>query len=93
MICGILTLTNSDLNLKVLRSRTKTWQPKLTAISEKKSLSRMSLVTFFDKLKEHELELSQLKQHEEQEKKHMIISLKAKADSCDTSEKIQMKME
>ncbi|KAK2403254.1 hypothetical protein QL285_052708 [Trifolium repens] len=36
------TLTNDELNLKVLRSLTRKWQPKVTAISEKKSLSKMS---------------------------------------------------
>ncbi|XP_050875648.1 uncharacterized protein LOC127079286 [Lathyrus oleraceus] len=35
------TFTNDDLNLKVLRSLTREWQPKFTASSEKKSLSTM----------------------------------------------------
>ncbi|KAF1891482.1 hypothetical protein Lal_00012370 [Lupinus albus] len=48
-------LSNSDLKLKVLRSLTRTWQPKVTAISEKKSLSKMSLIS-----KE---EIEQRKQH------------------------------
>ncbi|KAF1855416.1 hypothetical protein Lal_00024467 [Lupinus albus] len=56
-------LSNSDLNLKVLRSLTRTWQPK-----------------------EHELELSQLDQHEELEKKKNNISLKAKAKKYDSSD-------
>ncbi|KAF1864771.1 hypothetical protein Lal_00039944 [Lupinus albus] len=57
-------LSNSDLNLKVLRSQTRTWQPKVTASSEKKSLSKMYLAALFGKLQEHELELSHLDQHE-----------------------------
>ncbi|KAF1883505.1 hypothetical protein Lal_00044274 [Lupinus albus] len=36
-------LSTNDLNLKVLRSLNRNWQPKVTAISEKKSLSKMSL--------------------------------------------------
>ncbi|KAF1881736.1 hypothetical protein Lal_00032207 [Lupinus albus] len=43
-------LSNSDLNLKVLRSLTRTWQPKVTTISEKKNLSKMSLAALFGKL-------------------------------------------
>nr|UBX54589.1 transposon Pol polyprotein [Lupinus angustifolius] len=87
-------LSNSDLNLKVLRSLTRTWQPKVTAISEKKSLSKMYLAALFGKLQEHELELSQLDPHEEQEKKKKNISLKEKVDrhesSGDESEKDDM---
>jgi len=49
----------------------------VTTISEKKRLAKMSLVALFGKLQEHELELSQLEQHEEVEKKHKTISLKA----------------
>ncbi|KAF1896117.1 hypothetical protein Lal_00042883 [Lupinus albus] len=71
-------LSNCDLNLKVLRSLERTWQPKVTVISEKKNLSKMSL--------EHELELSQLDQHEEQEKKKKNISLKARVEKYESSE-------
>ncbi|KAF1864711.1 hypothetical protein Lal_00032031 [Lupinus albus] len=79
-------LSNSDFNLKFLRSLTRTWQPKVTAISKKKSLSKMSLAALFGKLQEHELELTQLDQHEEQEKKKKNISLKAKVEKYDSSE-------
>ncbi|KAF1888965.1 hypothetical protein Lal_00039564 [Lupinus albus] len=79
-------LSNSDLNIKVLRSLTRTWQPKVTTIFEKKSLSKMSLAAMFGKLQEYELELSQLHQHEEQEKNKKNISLKPKAEKYDLSE-------
>ncbi|KAF1885289.1 hypothetical protein Lal_00029178 [Lupinus albus] len=79
-------VSNSDLNLKVLRSLTRTWQSKVTAISEKKSLSKISLAVLFGKLQEHELELSQLVYHEELEKKKKNISPKAKAEKYDSSE-------
>ncbi|KAF1892780.1 hypothetical protein Lal_00046725 [Lupinus albus] len=46
----------------------------------------MSLAAFFDKLQEHELELSQLDQHEEQKKKKKNISLKAKIEKYESSE-------
>ncbi|KAF1866156.1 hypothetical protein Lal_00031460 [Lupinus albus] len=79
-------LSKSDLNLKVLRSLTRTWQPKVMSIFGKKSLSKMSLAALFGKLQEHELELSQLEQHEEQEKKKKNISLKETIDKYDSSE-------
>ncbi|KAI5434815.1 hypothetical protein KIW84_021580 [Lathyrus oleraceus] len=44
------TLTNDELNLKVLRSLTREWQPKVTGISEKKNLSTMTSATLFGKL-------------------------------------------
>lgn len=70
------TFTNDDLNLKVLRSLTREWQPKVTAISEKKSLSTMTSTSLFGKLQEHELELGRLEKHESQEKKSKGIALK-----------------
>src|ERR1044072_1536791 len=72
--------TNDELNLKVLRSLTRAWQPKVTAISEKNSLSKMTLAALFGKLQEHELELGRLEQSEEHDKKKRNISLKAKAN-------------
>jgi hypothetical protein len=70
------TLTNDELNLKVLRSLTREWQPKVTAISEKKSLSKMSSATLFGKLQEYETELGRLEKHENQDKKSKSIALK-----------------
>ena len=49
----------------------------MKSISEKKILAKMSLVALFKKPQEHELEHSQLEQHEEVERKHKNISLKA----------------
>ena len=48
---------NEDLINKVLRCLSREWQPKVTAISESKVLSSMSLATLFGKLQEHEMEL------------------------------------
>ncbi|KAK2400748.1 gag-protease polyprotein [Trifolium repens] len=70
------TLTNDELNLKVLRSLTREWKPKVTAISEKKSLSKMSSATLFRKLQEYETELGRLEKHENQDKKSKSIALK-----------------
>ena len=70
------TLTNDELNIKVVRSLTREWQPKVTAISEKKSLSTMTSTTLFGKLQEYETELGRLEKHENQEKKSKNIALK-----------------
>ena len=70
------TLTNDELNLKILRSLTREWQPKVTAISEKKSLSAMTSATLFGKLQEYETELGRLEKHENLEKKSKNIALK-----------------
>ncbi|KAF1864678.1 hypothetical protein Lal_00031996 [Lupinus albus] len=40
-------LSNSDLNLKFLRSLTKTWQPKETVISKKKKESIQNITNYF----------------------------------------------
>ncbi|XP_050909962.1 uncharacterized protein LOC127123830 [Lathyrus oleraceus] len=58
------TFTNDDLNLKVIVSLTREWQPKVTAISEKKSVSTMTSASLFRKLQKHELELGRLEKHE-----------------------------
>ena len=63
------TLTNDELNLKVLRSLTREWKLKVKAISEKTNLSNMSSVALFGKLQECEMELGRLVKHENQEKK------------------------
>lgn len=68
--------TNDELNLKVLRSLTREWQPKVTAISEKKSLSTMTSATLFGKLQEYETELGRLEKHENQDKRFKGIALK-----------------
>ncbi|XP_050877803.1 uncharacterized protein LOC127081601 [Lathyrus oleraceus] len=70
------TLSNDELNLKVLRSLTREWQPKVTAISEEKSLSIMTSATLFGKLQEYETELGRLEKHENTNKKSKSIALK-----------------
>lgn len=78
--------TNDDLNIKVLISLTRAWQPKVIAISEKKSLSKMSSATLFSKLQEHELELKRREMHEYQEKKPKCLDLKNKIKGYDSNQ-------
>jgi len=65
----------------------------VTAISESRDLTSISIATLFGKLREHELELGRLKEEEDGEKRH-TIALKStvksavkqkKADSADDS--------
>ena len=60
-----------------MRCLSREWQPKVTAISESKDLSSMSLATLFGKLQEHEMELQRLNQNEETDKRKRSIALKA----------------
>ena len=69
------TLTNDELNIKVLRSLSMEWQPKVTAISEKKNLSTMTSATLFGKLQEYEMELARLEKNEIQVKDSKDIAL------------------
>jgi hypothetical protein len=80
------TFSNDELNLKILRSLTREWQPKVTAISEKKSLSKMTSAALFGKLQEHEIELGRLEKHEVQEKKNKSFALKTKARDYDSDD-------
>lgn len=51
LINDLMTLEKSftnELNFKVFRSLIKAWKLKVTAVSEKKSLSKMSSATSFD---------------------------------------------
>src|SRR3954471_14551680 len=80
------TLTTEELNLKVLRSLTREWQPKVTAISEKKNLSKMTSATLFGKLQEYETELGRLETHEIQIKDSKDIALKTRVKHHDSNQ-------
>ena len=66
-----------ELNIKVLKCLDKSWQPKVTAISESHDLSKLSTTALFGKLMEHELELKRLKEQETVERKPKGLALKA----------------
>src|SRR4051812_44873497 len=70
------TLTTEELNLKVLISLTRELQPKVTAISEKKNLSKLTSATLFRKLQEYETKLGRLEKHQNLEKKSKVFALK-----------------
>ena len=74
-----------ELNIKMLKCRGRSWQPKVTKISKSRDLSKMSTAALFGKLMEHELELKRLKKQETMEKKSKGIALKTNIGH-DTSE-------
>jgi len=75
-----------ELNIKILKCLDRSWQPKVTAISESKDLTTLTTATLFGKLREHELEMTRLKEMESAEKKTRSLALKSKAAEIETSE-------
>jgi len=66
-----------ELNIKILKCIDRSWQPKVTAISESKNLTSMTTTSLFGKLKEHELEINRLNVQESEDKHVRNIALKA----------------
>ena len=61
-----------ELNIKILKSLNRTWQPKVTAITESQNLATMTMAALFGKLREHELELGRLNDEEDVGRKKNI---------------------
>jgi len=66
-----------ELNIKVLKCLDRTWQSKVTAISESKDLTSMTMASLFGKLREHEMEIQRLVVQESEDKHNKSITLKA----------------
>ncbi|XP_068497810.1 uncharacterized protein [Phaseolus vulgaris] len=49
-----------ELNIKILKYLDRSWQPKVTTISESKDLTSLTTISLFGKLREHELEMNRL---------------------------------
>jgi len=75
-----------ELNIKVLKCLDRNWQPKVTAISESKDLSIITIAATFGKLREHEIEMQRLSELETSEKKVKSIALKASSKKSDETE-------
>jgi len=65
-----------ELNIKVLKCLDRSWQPKVTNISETRDLSTLTTTTLFGKLREHEIEMQRPNELESNEKKVRNIALK-----------------
>ena len=59
------TFNTDELNIKILKSLNRTWQPKMTTIMESQNLATMTMATLFGKLREHKLELGRLNEEED----------------------------
>jgi len=64
-----------ELNIKILKCSDRSWQPKVTTISESIDLTTLTTATLFGKLREHELEMTRLKKMEYTEKKTRSLAL------------------
>jgi len=78
------TFDKEELNIKILISFSRSWQPKVIAISESIYLTAMNMTTLFGKLREHELELGR-QEEEEKGEKRQSIALKAATKSVNKS--------
>jgi len=65
-----------ELNIKILKCLDRSWQPKVTAISESKDLTTLTTTSLFGMLREHELEMNRLNDQEYEEKHVRSISLR-----------------
>ena len=59
------TFDTDELNIKVLKSLNRTWQPKVTAITESQNLATVTMAALFGKMREHELEMGRLNDEED----------------------------
>jgi len=78
-----------ELDIKVLKCLDKTWQPKVTAISESKDLTSMTVTSLFGKLREHEIEIQRLVVQENEDKHNKSMTLKDSKQqhvSCESEE-------
>ena len=71
------TFDKEELNIKILKCLDRSWQPKVTAISESKDLTSLTTASLFGKLREHELEINRLNVQESEDKHVRSIALKA----------------
>ncbi|XP_068483319.1 uncharacterized protein [Phaseolus vulgaris] len=71
------TFEREELNTKILKCLDRSWQPKVTTISESKDLTSLITTSLFGKHKEQELEINKLNDQEHEEKHVRNIVLKA----------------
>lgn len=73
--------------MKILKSLNRTWQPKVTTISESRDLTTMNMTTLFGKLREHELELGRLKEEKKKGRKDIALKTSARIANIPSSRK------
>jgi len=70
----------------ILKFLDRSWQPKVTTISEARHLTTLTTAALFGKLREHELEMTRLKEMKTAEKKTWSLALKSKVAEVETNE-------
>ena len=55
LICLDKEFNKEELNIKVLKCLDRSWQPKVTTISESRDLSTLTMIALFGKLKGHDI--------------------------------------
>jgi len=70
------TFEREELNIKILKCLDRSWQPKVTVISESKDLTTLTPTSLFGKLREHELEMNRMNDQEHENKNVRSITLK-----------------
>jgi len=70
------TFHKEELNIKILKCLDRSWQSKVTTISESKDLTSMTTASLFGKLREHELEMNKLSIQQNEDKHVRTIALK-----------------
>jgi len=75
-----------EFNTKILKSLDRNWQPKVTAISEKRDITTLTTATLFRKLKGYELEINRLKEEENGDRKVRGLAFKSTDQNEENSE-------
>ncbi|KAL2344787.1 hypothetical protein Fmac_006072 [Flemingia macrophylla] len=65
-----------EVNVKMLKSLNRKWQPTVTAITESKNLSQMTSAELFGKLRKYEMDMFRLVDKEQKNKKFQRLALK-----------------
>ena len=79
-----------ELNIKILKCLDRSWQPKVTAISETRDLITLTTAALFGKLREHELEMIRLKEMETVEKKTKSLAFKTRTIVQESTDELSL---
>jgi len=80
------TFENDELNIKILKCLTRTWELKITGIKKSKDLTSMLMESLFGKLLVYEHELIQQSHAKETKKKRKGIALQVSSSKEDCKE-------
>ncbi|KAL2347698.1 hypothetical protein Fmac_001698 [Flemingia macrophylla] len=73
-----------EVNVKILKSLNRKWQPTVTAITESKNLSQMTSAELFGKLREYEMDMFRIFDEEQKDNKARDLALKTGSDSSES---------